>query len=248
MVLHDPSCFRLRQATSDLRYVATTLSAAPIRRIAAGMGLRSNNSGDLQRRIEWYFRGQAPISSFPEDRPALAAVMMTSALPEEDFDAFLAATVLLLLERLRAGAGMDNRFWNWSLQSHHYRLAPTEVRAAIMCGFREAIRLGRINLGASPDAEDCLSLSREAVLGLLGAAVASGRKDDLTPSLLAAIRAEAAPVEAGRLWSAGHGRADALPPGSRRAALSGFRYLYERPVSMQVPAPYEAPSLPAPSY
>jgi hypothetical protein len=240
MFTSDAGSFRTNQALHYLRFQAISFSAAPIRRIAAGIGLREERKSDLQKRMEWFFRGKAPISALPNDQPVLAAVMMASALPEDDFDAFLAATTLLLIERLRAD-GLDNRFWNWTLQGHHYRLAQRELRAAIMCGFRESTRTGRIRLGGGPDADDCLTRSRTEVLALLDEGLERGGPCEL---VRAAIDSEASTAEAGLLWAEIGPTCQSLANGARHAAFAGFRYLYERPASMEPPPAFEGAVIP----
>jgi hypothetical protein len=52
-----------------------------------------------------------------------------------------------------------------------------------------------------------------------------------------AVSAEIGPREAGALWTALHRKISRLPQTSRRAAEGGFRYLYERPVSLETSDP-----------
>lgn len=212
---------------------------AAIYRIGASLGVRAGGS-DIQRRLDWYFGGKLPLSNLHHDRQAFGAILMASALPEDDFEPFLAATVLLLLERLTSDGGPDNAFWNWNRHASHYRLAPPETRAAIMCGFREARRHGRITLPDGPTPEDCLTAPRDAVLAALGT---EGAHPVLT-RLRAAVADDHDAGEIGVLWAAEHGALDALPVAMRRAAYMGFRHLYERPASIVLPAGAEAPAIP----
>jgi hypothetical protein len=230
--------FRHMQAIADLRHQARGFPLAPIRRIGAGMGTRSDD-GTLQQRLEWYFRGRLPLTSLRSDARTLGAVLMSSALPDEDFDCFLAATVLLVLERLTSRNGPDDAFWTWRRLAPHYRLAPPAIRAAIMCGFREARLLSRIPLDEGPEPEDCLTAPRVQTLAALEA------DDDPVLRLVAvAVRENHAPPTAGGLWLAQHRRLDTLSDDRRRAAHRGFRHLYERPESIHLDRATDVPAIP----
>jgi hypothetical protein len=169
-------------------------------------------------------------------------LLMASALPEDDFESFLAATVLLLYERLSVEGGEDDGFWNWRRLAPHYRLAPPPLRAAIMCGFREGRRLGLISRPGRPTAGDCLTAPRETVLSDLSAEAPA------QPVLALIARAVADDIgapEAGDLWSTLRERLARLPEGPRLAGEAGFRYLYERPASMEPPSGLDAPPIPS---
>ncbi len=237
MFKSDADWFRRKQAIADLRAQARLMSAAAIRRIAAGFGTR-RDGGNPQDRIERYFRGKAPVSALAEDRILFSAVLMASAMPDEDHDAFLAATILLLLERLESESGPDNHFWTWRTLAGHVRVAPPPIRSCIMCGFREAARTGRVSLGALPDADDCLTVPKSAVLAEIDRASPGGSA--VLGALADAVREDVPPQLAGRLWIAHHREADLMRNGERRAAMRAFRFLYERPPSLRLP-PGEAP-------
>jgi hypothetical protein len=219
MYTSETGGFRLHQALADLNRQRLSFPLAPIRRIGAGLGVRASGVPDLQRRLEWYFSGKVPAAELRRDGLVHGALLMASALPEDDYDSFIAANVLLLVERLSANAGRDDGFWNWKRLAPHFRLAAPDLRAAIMCGFREARRAGRVSLSEGPGAEDCLTVPRNEILGFLG----QNRVD---------------------LWVTQHSNAARLPDGQRQMALAGFRYLYERPLSMEPPASADAPVIP----
>jgi hypothetical protein len=242
MSTSDIGAFRRRQAIADLSRQKLLFPLATVRRIGAGIGLRQRGSPDLQRRIEWYFSGKAPVAELRRDGLVHGALLMASALPEDDFEPFIAATVLLLIERLSAGSGKDDGFWSWRRLAPHYRLAAPPQRAAIMCGFREAGRLGRIALPGGPDPEDCLTATRAAVLDDLGR---NRVEHPLLSPIETAVRDEVDARRAGELW-AGVCRGTArLADGPRRAAEAGVRYLYERPLSMEPPDGADVPVIPA---
>jgi hypothetical protein len=240
MCASDLSDFRQRQAIADLRHQTRALPAVGIRRIGAGIGLRSAGGTNLQKRLEWYFNGKAPVSNLRRDRVVYGAMLMASALPDDDFEPFVAATVLLLLERLSLPGSADDGFWNWNRLAPHYRLAPAATRAAIMNGFREASRQGRIALKGGPSAADCLTAPREAVLSDLSQAP----DHPLLRVVHDAVHADPDAVQAGALWAEIHRDVANLPDVQRRAAEIGVRHLYERPASIAPPPGRDVAVLP----
>ena len=240
MSTSDPGTFRLRQALADLKRQKLLFPLATVRRIGAGMGCRRSSAPDPQRRLEWYFSGKVPTGELGRDPLVEGAILMASALPEDDFETFVAATVLLLVARLSADGGKDEGFWNWGRLAPHYRLAQPDLRAAIMCGFREAHRVGRVTLPESPGERDCATLQRQEVLDRL----AGHRAYPLLSFVERAIAEEADAQHAGDLWATQNRNVARLPDGPRLAALAGFRYLYERPLSMTPPPGYDVPAIP----
>jgi hypothetical protein len=241
MSTSDPGAFRLRQALADLNRQKLLFPLATVRRIGAGMAFRRSSTPDPQRRLEWYFSGKVPTGELGRDPLVEGAILMASALPEDDFETFLAATVLLLFARLSAEGGKDEGFWNWGRLAPHYRLAQPDLRAAIMCGFREAHRVGRVTLPERPGERDCTTLPRQEVLDRL----ARHRAEYPLLSLVErAVEEEADAQHAGDLWATQNRNVGRLPDGPRLAALAGFRYLYERSLSMAPPPGYDVPAIP----
>lgn len=237
----DPGTFRLRQAMADLNGQKLQFPLATVRRIGAGMAFRQSSAPDPQRRLEWYFSGKVPPGELGRDPLVEGAILMASALPEDDFETFVAATVLLLVARLSADGGRDEGFWNWGRLAPHYRLAQPDLRAAIMCGFREAHRAGRVTLPESPGERDCTTLPRQEVLDRL----ARHRTEFPLLSFVERAVAEKADAQhAGDLWATQNRNVARLPDGPRQAALVGFRYLYERSLSMAPPPGYDVPAIP----
>jgi hypothetical protein len=233
MSTSDIGMFRHRQAIADLTSQKLAFPLAAVRRIGAGVGLGKPGAPDLQRRLEWHFSGKAPISELRRDGLVHGTLLMASALPEDDFEPFLAATVLLLLERLSVAGGKDDGFWNWRRLSPHYRLAAPPMRAAIMCAFREAQIMGLINQPGRPTADDCLTTPRNAVLTTLRLVIPA---EQLLAVIEEAVAGDIGARDAGDLWATLNGRIARLPEAPRRAAEAGFRYLYERPGSMETSA------------
>ena len=215
------------------------MDPAAYRGIADGAGRRPEA---LARRLRWCAEGKAPPSALRRDPEVFAALLVASALPEDDPSAFHLATILLLLERLDAPPWPESYFWSWRRLAPHWRLADTPSRAAIMCGVREGLRTARVALDGGPGPEDCLTAPRAEVLAAL---VRDGTP--ATRALLAAVRDEVPAEEAGRLWATGHARLLVLPEPARAAALAAVRYLYERPASLSLPAGADIPTIPPPA-
>jgi hypothetical protein len=110
-----------------------------------------------------------------------------------------------------------------------------------MCGFREAHRVGRVTLPERPGERDCTTLPRQEVLDRL----ARHRAEYPLLSLVErAVEEEADAQHAGDLWATQNRNVGRLPDGPRLAALAGFRYLYERSLSMAPPPGYDVPAIP----
>lgn len=81
-------------------------------------------------------------------------LLLIAALPDKGFDAFLAATALLLADRLQDGEGDDDLYWNWDAFPDRYRAAAAPVRAALMNGFRWAHATRKVTLETPPSGSD----------------------------------------------------------------------------------------------
>lgn len=164
-----------------------------------------------------------------EHRDAYSSILLAAAMPDEDFGAFIGATAILLADRLQQGHSTDDLYWNWGTFQDHYRLANPPERAALMNGYRLAADAGLVKLGDPPRAEDCLTRSVGDVVATLQS-VGQYEIGD-------AVRSDATPLVAGMLWQA---RQDRMT----WQELAGFRYLYERPISMAPREPESALLIP----
>lgn len=168
--------------------------------------------------------------AFPRDKRPYGEVLLSAALPDDDFQSFTVATAILLLDRIQGGAGEDNLYWNWDAFADHFRMADPQVRALLMNGFRVAAAAGAVKLPELPSDADCLTHSADRVLqGLTGIGA---------EELADAIRSDIDPVAAGRLWTR---RADQR---LARAEFDAFRHLFERPQSIAPDEPQVAPLIP----
>ena len=217
MVNGTANVFRIRQAVGDLRALMAETSTATIQRILSDM---PGDMSDAERALDGTLSRSGGRFDLPRDGALYSAFLLAASQPDQDFPAFIAATGLLLLDRLQDGQGSDDLYWNWDSFRAHYALADPASRSALMNGYRIGALTGRVLIDAPPDPEDCLTLGRD---GLLASAA--------HPEILALIRAEADPRMAGEAWT---GMADYQ---SDPADIAAMRYLYERPASMAPPAP-----------
>jgi len=232
-----PQDFRFRQALADLKFHSSCVPAATVWRIAA---MTAHPSPSLLRSLEWLFRGKAPYTAITRQPTAEAALLLASALSDEDEESFRYATCLLLIGRLESTSRADNLFWRWPAVQAASAGAHAPLRAAIMCGFREAQRLGRVDFGRAPAPEDCMTRSPGQVAALLEAQAGVPEVDRLQ----AALAGDRSASDAGALWSDENGRLWRLPDPASQAVLAGYRHLYERPQSMDLAPDRVAPVIP----
>ncbi len=161
---------------------------------------------------------------------AYSAILHAAAMPDDDFSCFIAATAILLADRLQGGAGDDDLYWNYDAFKDHYKLADAPVRAALMNGFRQGQKQGCVRLPEAPPPEACLTRQRPDVLQLLAA--------EGNEILVETIQSDSSAATAGALWTAAAKRPLSLP------AKAGFRYLYERSVSLAPDQPQDAALIP----
>jgi hypothetical protein len=211
--------FRTRQAIRDLSEAAQ-ISLSAVRRLVS--------TRDDQHVIDDLLIRGVPMERGKAGR-FYADLLLAAAMPEEDFPCFTGATAILLVDLLRGG-GWDDLYWNWEAFHDHYRLADPPVRAALMNGFRNISESGRVTLKNGPSSFDCMSIRREDLKLMLKQAELS--------ELVRAIDQEISAEMAGEMWHRQeHGDLSSQ-------ALSGFRFLYERPNSMAPPMPEKAALIP----
>lgn len=215
MFTSSADVFRTRQAVRDLLEVVRTHRSAVSRLGATGT--------DRSELVSITASG----CLIPDaGTRAYSTLMLAAAMPEEDFNGFIAATAILLADRLQDGGGRDNLYWNYEAFRDHFRLADPPVRAALMNGFRLGHRLGRVHLPEVPPPDICLTRGVDDVLLLLRASGESALADT--------VEADPSATAAGQAWS------DASAGKLSHAARAGFRFLYERPESLVPAEPDEA--------
>lgn len=219
MFTSSADVFRTRQAVHDLLQVVRTHRNAVERLGATGTD-----------RSEIVAITTSGCQIMDAGTRAYSTILLAAAMPDEDFNAFIAATAILLADRLQDGAGEDDLYWNYDAFRDHYRLADAPVRAALMNGFRFGQTVGRVNLPEAPASEVCLTRPQADVVKLLRAE----GNNTLTEAVLSDLSAKAA----GALWVSAAKDPLSMP------AKAGLRYLYERPDSMAPDQPEDVPLIP----
>lgn len=216
MFTSSAEVFRTRQAVYDLLEVVRLHRDAVVR-----IGSSTADSATIEAIMTNGGRITQAMSR------SYSSILLAAALPDEDFNAFVGATALLLADRLQHGFGEDDLFWNYEAFRDHYRLADAPMRAALMNAFRLAHERGLCTLETVPAEEVCLTRPRSDVLQMLEAAQLGALYD--------AIRSDASADLAGALWAKVGGQ------NLSYAERAGFRYLYERPTSLTLDDAYNAP-------
>ena len=229
MFTSSADVFGLRQSVSDLRTYLRK-SGRPVReRLADAM--RDDVGADVGLiAINEVVDAQGARLSLPKDADVQEVCRLAAALPSDDYPAFTFSTALLLADRLQSGSGEDDLFWNWESFRDEYALADPAIRAALMNGFRFGAVTNRVLISDEPGVEDCLTLSRSHIETAL--------RDNGETELADFLTQEPTADHAGRAWQ----RVSDAPLSD--AALSAFRYLYERPASLSPGSAGDAPLIP----
>ncbi|GFE49524.1 hypothetical protein So717_12770 [Roseobacter cerasinus] len=136
-----PISFQTLQVVADLRAVV----------VAGADGLAAHLAAEKEPLLRRVIDDQGCLLS-AEDAEALREdLLLVAARPDQGLADFLAATALLLADRLQGGAGADDLYWNWDAFAGHYRKGPAPVRAAVLHGFRLAHATRRVNLEHPPE-------------------------------------------------------------------------------------------------
>ncbi|MEM7719492.1 MAG: hypothetical protein AAF222_09820 [Pseudomonadota bacterium] len=219
MFTSSADVFRTRQVVADLLDVVRLHRNAVLR-----IGVSGAESASIEAILDQ--GGQIPEAR----RKVYSSILFAAAMPDDDFNSFVAATALLLADRLQGGAGNDNLYWNFDAFRDHFLIADAPVRAALMNGFRALHMTGQVSLPGPIDPATCFTRQEEDVYLILK----SEQAESLSDILLAHPDAN----EAGALWEAQMGQS------SRIAIRASFRYLFERPESIAPQAPEAALLIP----
>lgn len=174
--------FRTLQAIQDLVEVARLARPATLERIASGIPFGRMADGAAEAALTSLIQDENARIATPTSVELHDSLLLAAALPDDDFDAFVTATAILLADRLQNGLGQDDLYWNWDAFQDHYRLAGACERAAIMNGFRRLHDLGGVRLDEVPNRADLLTLGRIEVKEALRKLVLG-----LTTDILSAI-------------------------------------------------------------
>lgn len=160
--------FQTLQVVADLQAVV----------VAGFDGLANRVAPDKKQSLRRVIFDQKCRLSASDLDDAHADLLLMAARPDQGLGDFMAATALLLADRLQGGAGADDLFWNWDAFAAHYRKAPAPTRAAILHGFRLAHVTRRVNLEHVPEGRDLCTYDEADLLRVLTIA-ARNMPDDL---------------------------------------------------------------------
>ncbi len=152
------------QSICDLRTVARYTDDDILQRIAAGTDSPAP-AAELRHLIQ---AGGCRIGD-PQGLRLHSALVLAAALPDDDYPAFLAATTVLIADRLQLGLGTDDLFWHWDAFREHYALADPQRRAVILQGYDRMARDGLVSLEDPPPAADLLTEQRAGIADALAA-------------------------------------------------------------------------------
>lgn len=236
--------FRERQAIADLIAVARRATVSTLSRMA-------DNAPPAQREGMAALLAASIASggriSGPQEAIIRETALLTASLPDLDYDAFSAATALILADGLNGG-GEESLFWHWDAFQAHYALATRPVRAAILQGYLTGADNGRFRIDPPPPRAVATSEPEVHVTGDLRRLASDPAKTDVLRDMAAGVLAalgneDAKAVE--EFWSA-HGH-DVVRQdrGDATRVLRGIRHLYERD-GLFAPAPDAALLPPVP--
>ena len=138
--------YRSLQAIRDLVGLAQTAPDSTVLRLAAGTppvempaAVAEAALADLIGRQDCRMRSDAALGLHE-------TLLLAATLPDDDFEGFVLATLILLADRLQGGRGPDDLFWHFDAFVEHYALADAPYRAAIFAGYRALAEKGRIDV------------------------------------------------------------------------------------------------------
>lgn len=155
--------FQMLQVVADLRSVAATGFTGVAERLKPAQ----------QHMLRRVIFEQKCILSYADAEALHADLLLIAALPDKGFDGFMAATALLLADRLQDGAGTDDLRWNFQAFRDRYSNGSPPVRAAVMNGYRWAHIVRRVNLEDVPEGRNLHTYDGEALTRILKAVARS---------------------------------------------------------------------------
>ena len=225
-------CYRSLQAIHDLRLLARRTTDRTLERLAAGLG-GAMAAHDLRALIEVDGCRMSPEIA----GVAHQALVLAATLPDDDFEAFRAATTILVADRLQIGGGTDDLFWHWDAFQAQYRTWDSVERAVLLHGFIRLQEEGLITLFDPPEAALICSESRTRIERGLTSLAGSGPlrfepdldafPESLASLLLRAFNQPIAASAAANAWSRHALAVAALPAPVADVLQRGFRHLYE---------------------
>jgi hypothetical protein len=194
--------FRPLQAIHDLVALARRMPEATLLRLAAGTPASVMSPAEAREALVTLVHRDACRFSAGRTAPLHETLLLAASLPDDDFDAFVTATAILLADRLQEGPGPDDLAWHWDAFADHYALADPPQRAALLQGFHAMVETGQL----PPDLVDVPAVS--------------GVDRDLVLSDLREIAQAATEEELETIAAADHGHGKAAHLAALRSVIS----------------------------
>ena len=203
--------FRTLQSIHDLVALARRMPETTLLRLSAGTPA-SAMTADAAREafLALVHRDGCRIPAGRTDS-LHETILLAASLPDDDFDAFVLSTAILLADRLQGGSGPDDLAWHWDAFADHYVLAEPPQRATLLLGFHAMVETGQL----PPDLIHLPAVSgvdRDLVLSDLRAIAGSATEDDLL-SVAAAEGGDSAVAQLAALRSVIFEQGCVLDPG-----------------------------------
>jgi hypothetical protein len=170
--------FRPLQSIHDLVALARRASDATLLRLAAGTPASVMTAGEARAAIFGLVHRDGCRFL---DRDTLAlheTILLAASLPDDDFEAFVVATAILLADRLQGGPGPDDLAWHWDAFADHYALAEPPQKSTLLLGFHAMVETGQLpaDLVKQPPVS---GIDRDLVISDLRAIVRAATEEEL---------------------------------------------------------------------
>jgi hypothetical protein len=152
-----PISFPTLQVVSDLRSVAAQSFSA----------LSEHLNGAAKQALRRVIFDQRCLLNTRDADVLHSDLLLVAAMPDKGIEAFVAATVVLLADRVQGGAGQDDLYWNFDAFQDHYQKAHAPVRAALMNGFRCAHTSRKVKLDHPPQGRALQTFDSDDLIRLL---------------------------------------------------------------------------------
>ncbi|MGI1662305.1 hypothetical protein ACRDNQ_08690 [Palleronia sp. KMU-117] len=207
--------FRPLQASHDLVHLARQAPLSTLRRIAAGVPTADMAQDDALRALAALVHQDRCRLVAGRTLPLHETLLLAATLPDEDFEAFVLATMILLADRLQGGAGPDDLYWHWDANAEHYLTAGPVERAAVLRGFHGLAEAGRLPAGSihlqatsgvdlgrvRPDLRAIAEGAPDNVLSAIAAADYGDRAAEHLSALRDVIAAQGSVLLPGQAWT-----------------------------------------------
>lgn len=170
--------FRALQAIHDLVALSRQAPDVTLARLASGTPASVMSADDARMSMVALVHRDGCRFRAGDTLALHETILLAASLPDDDFEAFVLATAILLADRLQGGPGPDDLAWHWDAFAKHYTLAEPPRRAALLLGFRSMVETGQLpgDLVSPPLTS---GVDRDLVVGDLRAIARSATAPDL---------------------------------------------------------------------